>query len=59
PAALKPWSHWPASRDAGGLTFQTNPNIVVVIKEDGMFLSGWYLEPGSKQEKNYFENEVL
>ena len=26
PAALKPWSHWPASKDACGLTFQTNPS---------------------------------
>ncbi|ENO1569234.1 S-type pyocin domain-containing protein, partial [Pseudomonas aeruginosa] len=39
--------------------YNPDTNIVVVIKEDGMFLSGWYLEPGSKQEKNYFENEVL
>ncbi|KPX35871.1 Transposase IS4 protein, partial [Pseudomonas ficuserectae] len=23
--ALKPWSHWPASKNACGLTFQTNP----------------------------------
>lgn len=39
--------------------YNPDNNIVVVLKEDGMFLSGWYLEPGSKQEKNYFENEVL
>ncbi|ASJ86463.1 S-type pyocin domain-containing protein [Pseudomonas aeruginosa] len=39
--------------------YNPDTNIVVVLKEDGMFLSGWYLEPGSKQEKNYFENEVL
>ncbi|WP_143518252.1 hypothetical protein, partial [Pseudomonas syringae] len=25
PAASKPWSHWPASKDACELTFQTNP----------------------------------
>ncbi|MBI8818842.1 S-type pyocin domain-containing protein [Pseudomonas aeruginosa] len=39
--------------------YNPDTKIVVVLKEDGMFLSEWYLEPGSKQEKNYLENEVL
>ncbi|KIH83976.1 Colicin [Pseudomonas batumici] len=39
--------------------FNPNTSVVVILEEDGSFLSGWHIEPGSSQYINYMVNEVL
>lgn len=39
--------------------FNPETNKVVILKGDGMFLSGWQLEPGSNQYEHYMKTEVL
>ncbi|HCE7027380.1 TPA: hypothetical protein NHP79_002653 [Pseudomonas aeruginosa] len=39
--------------------FNPETNKVVILKGDGMFLSGWQLEPGSDQYEHYMKTEVL
>ncbi|HEJ4252532.1 TPA: S-type pyocin domain-containing protein [Pseudomonas aeruginosa] len=39
--------------------YNARTNIVVIIGEDGMFVSGWRIEPGTDQYNFYMKNEVL
>ncbi|MCO3850840.1 HNH nuclease [Pseudomonas aeruginosa] len=39
--------------------YNARANIVVIIGEDGMFVSGWRIEPGTDQYNFYMKNEVL
>ncbi|HEK0176216.1 TPA: S-type pyocin domain-containing protein [Pseudomonas aeruginosa] len=39
--------------------YNARTNIVIIIGEDGMFVSGWRIEPGTDQYNFYMKNEVL
>ncbi len=39
--------------------YNARTNIVVIIGGDGMFVSGWRIEPGTDQYNFYMKNEVL
>lgn len=39
--------------------FNSDRNLVVIVGADGMFISGWHLEPGTRQYKVYIDTGVL